>query len=164
MLYSSIWINARINIKELLFILSLISFWFLRFHNSGIKPSIDLKGYVSSLRKNFQLLLIHTYFQSNLTRAFIFNAGRFLILSHTILNLIFNLWQAILSLSMPPHIFNGENYQIWAVKMKSYLEAYDLWKVVMDDKPIQPLSENSTTAEIKLHSEGNEKIQSQIVI
>ena len=36
-----------------------------------------------------------------------------------------------------PQTFTGENYQIWAVKMKSYLEAYDLWEVVKEDKLMQ---------------------------
>jgi len=41
--------------------------------------------------------------------------------------------------------------------MESYLEAYDLWEVVMEDKPIHQLIEKSSDAEIKLHSE--EKIK-----
>ncbi|XP_049375495.1 uncharacterized protein LOC125840568 [Solanum verrucosum] len=48
-------------------------------------------------------------------------------------------------------IFTGENYQIWSVKMKSYLEAYDLWEVVMEDVPLQPA--NPTLAQIKSHSD-----------
>ncbi|KAH0712044.1 hypothetical protein KY289_008003 [Solanum tuberosum] len=47
-----------------------------------------------------------------------------------------------------------------SVKMRSYLEAYDLWETVMEDKVIQPLSEKSyySAAKIKLHSEGKTKI------
>jgi len=56
-----------------------------------------------------------------------------------------------------PKIFTGENYQIWSVKMKSYLEAYDLWEVVMEDVPLQPLPANPTLAQIKSHSD--EKIK-----
>ncbi|KAF3685427.1 hypothetical protein FXO37_00638 [Capsicum annuum] len=52
-----------------------------------------------------------------------------------------------------PKIFTGENYQIWSVKMKSYLQAYDLWEVVADDTPLQPLPENPTVAQIKSHSD-----------
>ncbi|XP_049379839.1 uncharacterized protein LOC125844576 [Solanum stenotomum] len=64
-----------------------------------------------------------------------------------------------------PQTFNGENYQIWAIKMKSYLEAYDLWEVVMEDKPIQQLTEKSSDAEIKLHSEEKiKKHKAKIVI
>ncbi|KAH0738446.1 hypothetical protein KY290_037151 [Solanum tuberosum] len=64
-----------------------------------------------------------------------------------------------------PQTFNGENYQIWAVKMKSYLQAYDLWEVVMEDKPIQQLTEKSSDAEIKLHSEEKiKKHKAKIVI
>jgi len=32
-----------------------------------------------------------------------------------------------------PPVFSGENYQIWYVKMKSYLEASGLWDVVMSE-------------------------------
>ncbi|XP_059281353.1 uncharacterized protein LOC132035051 [Lycium ferocissimum] len=56
-----------------------------------------------------------------------------------------------------PQTLTGENYQIWALKMKSYLEAYDLWEVVKEDKPIEPLPENSTPAQIKVHSEEKPK-------
>ncbi|XP_059281130.1 uncharacterized protein LOC132034785 [Lycium ferocissimum] len=61
--------------------------------------------------------------------------------------------------------FTGENYQIWSVKMKSYLEAYDLWEVVKKDKPIESLPENSTPAQIKAHSEEKtKKYKAKIVI
>jgi len=43
-----------------------------------------------------------------------------------------------------PPIFSGENYQIWSIKMKSYLEASDLWDVVMSE--IQSLQEDPTVA------------------
>ncbi|KAF2305662.1 hypothetical protein GH714_007334 [Hevea brasiliensis] len=29
----------------------------------------------------------------------------------------------------PPPVFSGERYSIWAVKMKAYLKAFDLWEV-----------------------------------
>ncbi|XP_009591866.1 uncharacterized protein [Nicotiana tomentosiformis] len=51
-----------------------------------------------------------------------------------------------------PQTFTGENYQIWSVKMKSYLEAYDLWEVVIEDKLIQ-LPANPALAQIKVHSD-----------
>ncbi|XP_060210913.1 uncharacterized protein LOC132637917 [Lycium barbarum] len=64
-----------------------------------------------------------------------------------------------------PQIFTGENYQIWAEKMKSYLEAYDLWEVVIEEKSIQEHPENSTPAEIKTHSEEKiKKCKAKIVI
>ncbi|XP_075098069.1 uncharacterized protein LOC142175382 [Nicotiana tabacum] len=56
-----------------------------------------------------------------------------------------------------PQTFTGENYQIWSVKMKSYLEAYDLWEVVMEDKLIQPLPTNPTLAQIKAYSDEKTK-------
>ncbi|KAL6328890.1 hypothetical protein AAG906_003907 [Vitis piasezkii] len=56
---------------------------------------------------------------------------------------------------LAPQIFAGENYQIWFVKMQTYLEAFDIWEVVAEDKPIAPLSPNPTLAQIKAHT--NEK-------
>ncbi|XP_071917228.1 uncharacterized protein [Coffea arabica] len=52
-------------------------------------------------------------------------------------------------LSNPPN-FTGENYQIWAVKMKSYLDANDLWDVIETD-PVPELSEVPTIAEMRAH-------------
>ncbi|GMJ06703.1 hypothetical protein HRI_004339500 [Hibiscus trionum] len=40
----------------------------------------------------------------------------------------------------PPFVFSGENYHIWVVKMRTYLQAHDLW-------------DNPTIAQIKHHSE-----------
>lgn len=60
------------------------------------------------------------------------------------------------TLSAPP-IFSGENYQIWAFKMQSYLEAYDLWEEVEEEKQIRPLPANPTVAQMKHHSEEKAK-------
>ncbi|WRX29201.1 protein of unknown function DUF4219 - like 10 [Theobroma cacao] len=53
-----------------------------------------------------------------------------------------------------PSIFFGENYPIWAVKMTTFLKAFDLWEVIEigGDPPIQKDS-NLTLAQIKQHSE-----------
>ena len=37
---------------------------------------------------------------------------------------------------LDPQIFARENYQIWSIKMQTYLEAFDFWEVVVEDKPI----------------------------
>lgn len=42
--------------------------------------------------------------------------------------------------------------------MKSYLEPYDLWKVVMEDIPLQPLPANPILAQIKSHSDEKSKM------
>ncbi|KAF2295992.1 hypothetical protein GH714_035579 [Hevea brasiliensis] len=60
------------------------------------------------------------------------------------------------SLSSPP-IFSGENYQIWAIKMKSYLQAFDLWDSVENNTDPTPLLENPTLAQIKIHNEERAK-------
>ncbi|KAG8499326.1 hypothetical protein CXB51_005873 [Gossypium anomalum] len=53
----------------------------------------------------------------------------------------------------PPPVFAGENYNIWALKMKTYLQAHDLWNVVLNDTEPPPLRANLTIAQIRQHSE-----------
>ncbi|XP_012448627.1 uncharacterized protein LOC105771779 [Gossypium raimondii] len=53
----------------------------------------------------------------------------------------------------PPLVFAGENYHIWVVKMKTYLQAHDLWNVVENDTKPAPLRANPTIAQIRQHSE-----------
>ncbi|XP_040952350.1 uncharacterized protein [Gossypium hirsutum] len=53
----------------------------------------------------------------------------------------------------PPPVFAGENYNIWAVKMRTYLQAHDLWNVVLNDTVPPPLRANPTIAQIRQHSE-----------
>jgi len=52
-----------------------------------------------------------------------------------------------------PPIFDGESYQLWAVKMKTYLEAFNLWKAVEDDYEVHPLPTNLIVAQIRNHKE-----------
>ncbi|XP_060170438.1 uncharacterized protein LOC132601360 [Lycium barbarum] len=53
-----------------------------------------------------------------------------------------------------PPIFIGENYHIWAIKMKAYLKALNLWEVVERGEPVvQPLRVNATLNEIKKYDE-----------
>jgi len=42
--------------------------------------------------------------------------------------------------------FYGENYQIWLVKIKSYLKSLGLWEIVDQDKQVPPLRANPTIA------------------
>ena len=57
------------------------------------------------------------------------------------------------SLTLNPHIIlTGGNYYIWSLKMQAYLKAYDLWEIVIEDKPITPLPANPTMAQIKFNS------------
>ena len=49
--------------------------------------------------------------------------------------------------------FSGENYQVWVVKMKSYLRALGLWNVIETGREPAPLSANPTIAQIKQHEE-----------
>ncbi|XP_016733033.1 uncharacterized protein [Gossypium hirsutum] len=50
-----------------------------------------------------------------------------------------------------PPIFAGDNYHIWVVKMKTYLQAIDLWSAVESDVEPPPLRENPTIAQIRQH-------------
>jgi hypothetical protein len=45
-----------------------------------------------------------------------------------------------------PPIFDGESYDLWAVRMESYLEDLDLWQVVEEDYDVPPLGESPTMA------------------
>ena len=55
--------------------------------------------------------------------------------------------------SIAPPVFNGVNFQYWAVRMEKYLEALDLWEAVEEDYEIPELTNNSTMAQIKAHKE-----------
>jgi hypothetical protein len=52
-----------------------------------------------------------------------------------------------------PPIFDGESYQLWAVKMETYLEAFNLWKAVEEDYEVHPLPTNPIMAQIRNHKE-----------
>lgn len=54
---------------------------------------------------------------------------------------------------LSPPIFNGENYQVWAVKMKTYLKGLGLWKYVEEDSAPEPLRANPTLQQIRSHEE-----------
>ncbi|XP_016730750.2 uncharacterized protein [Gossypium hirsutum] len=53
----------------------------------------------------------------------------------------------------PPLVFAGENYHIWVVKMKTYLQAHDLWSVIENDAEPPLLRANPTIAQMRQHSE-----------
>ena len=55
--------------------------------------------------------------------------------------------------SIAPPVFNGDNYQIWAVRMETYLEALDLWEAVEEDYDVPVLPNNPTMTQIKTHKE-----------
>ncbi|XP_052193857.1 uncharacterized protein LOC127802191 [Diospyros lotus] len=50
-------------------------------------------------------------------------------------------------------VFDGTNYQMWTVRMETYLEALDLCEAVEEDYEIPALSANPTMAKIKAHKE-----------
>jgi len=52
-----------------------------------------------------------------------------------------------------PPIFDGENNDLWAVRMESYLEALDLWEAVEEDYEVPLLPNNPTMAQLKYHKE-----------
>ncbi|KAL8096063.1 hypothetical protein AgCh_037136 [Apium graveolens] len=55
--------------------------------------------------------------------------------------------------SIVPPVFDGNNYQTWAVRMEAYLDALDLWEAVVEDYEIHELSDNATMAQIKAQKE-----------
>ncbi|XP_027937573.1 uncharacterized protein LOC114192150 [Vigna unguiculata] len=52
-----------------------------------------------------------------------------------------------------PPVFDGENYDAWAIKMGAYLEALDLWEAIEEDYEILPLPENPTMTQMKSYKE-----------
>ncbi|XP_075507299.1 uncharacterized protein LOC142544102 [Primulina tabacum] len=56
-----------------------------------------------------------------------------------------------------PPIFDGDNYQVWAIKMTTYLEALDLWEAIEEDYDVQPLPENPTMTQLRIHKERKTK-------
>lgn len=56
-----------------------------------------------------------------------------------------------------PLVFNGENYQVLAVKMKVYLKSLGLWQSVKDERNMQCLGDNLTLNQISAHVEKEAK-------
>ena len=54
-------------------------------------------------------------------------------------------------------ILTGTNYGVWAVKMGTYLRAFDLWEVVEHNRDPTPLNNNPTVAQIKFFNEEKAK-------
>lgn len=52
---------------------------------------------------------------------------------------------------MAPPVFDDENYQLWAVRVETYLEALDIWEAVEED--FISLPNDPTIAQIKSHKE-----------
>ena len=53
--------------------------------------------------------------------------------------------------------FDGENYQLWVVRMKKYLEDSDLQEAVEENYEIPPLLDNPTMAQVKRNKEKRAK-------
>ena len=54
-------------------------------------------------------------------------------------------------------VFDGENYQIWAIKMVAFLEANDLWDPIEEDYEIPPLAGNPTIVYVKSHKDKKQR-------
>ncbi|KAG8482916.1 hypothetical protein CXB51_024470 [Gossypium anomalum] len=52
-----------------------------------------------------------------------------------------------------PLVFNSEGFHIWVVKMRTYLQAFDLWEVINSDAELAPLTANPTVAQIRQHAD-----------
>ncbi|XP_052185878.1 uncharacterized protein LOC127797225 isoform X2 [Diospyros lotus] len=59
--------------------------------------------------------------------------------------------------SLSPPVFDGENYQVWAVKMKAHLRGLSLWQWVESEREIPPLGNNPTLNQIRAHEEAEAK-------
>ncbi|KAG6526717.1 hypothetical protein ZIOFF_016718 [Zingiber officinale] len=56
-----------------------------------------------------------------------------------------------------PPTFDGQNYVMWAVKMKTFLKGADLWSSVESDAPPAELRENPTVQQQRFYAEENAK-------
>ncbi|GKV27556.1 hypothetical protein SLEP1_g36718 [Rubroshorea leprosula] len=54
-------------------------------------------------------------------------------------------------------VFSGKNYVVWAVKMKAYLKAFDLWEDIETECVLPPLPVNATLNQMRRHSEESAK-------
>ena len=45
-----------------------------------------------------------------------------------------------------PIVFDRVNYDLWVIKMESYLESLDLWEAMEEDYDVTPLLEDPTMA------------------
>ncbi|CAL5436624.1 unnamed protein product [Camellia sinensis] len=55
--------------------------------------------------------------------------------------------------AITPPVFDGTNYQVWAVRMEAYLDANDLWEAAEQVYEVPPLPDNPTLAQIKNQKE-----------
>ncbi|EOY19976.1 Retrotransposon protein, unclassified, putative [Theobroma cacao] len=61
-------------------------------------------------------------------------------------------------------VFTSSNYQIWAIKMRAYLKAFDLWEIVeLGEAPIQRHA-NPTLVQTKQHSEERKALRNENVV
>ncbi|XP_045830967.1 uncharacterized protein LOC123922279 [Trifolium pratense] len=56
-----------------------------------------------------------------------------------------------------PPIFDGEDYDLWAVRMEAFLDALDLSETVEDDYDVSSLPKDSTAEQMKTHKERKTK-------
>ncbi|KAF2323340.1 hypothetical protein GH714_034743 [Hevea brasiliensis] len=59
--------------------------------------------------------------------------------------------------SIAPPSFNGDNYPVWVVKMRSFLKAMNLWESVESDADPPPLGRDPTLAQIKKYEDDKAK-------
>ncbi|TXG70682.1 hypothetical protein EZV62_005617 [Acer yangbiense] len=55
--------------------------------------------------------------------------------------------------AITPPVFDGTDYQVWAVRMEAYLDANDQWEAVENMYEVPPLPDNPTMVQIKNHKE-----------
>jgi len=58
---------------------------------------------------------------------------------------------------MAPPVFDGINYQVWVVRMETYLDANDQWEAIADTYEVPPLLDNPTIAQIKNNKEKSQR-------
>ena len=54
-------------------------------------------------------------------------------------------------------VFDGTNYQVWAIRMETYLDANDQWEAVEQVYEVPPLPNNPTLAQIRNQKDRKQK-------
>ncbi|XP_031264410.1 uncharacterized protein LOC116122736 [Pistacia vera] len=57
------------------------------------------------------------------------------------------------SASLSPLVFNGDQYHIWAIRMRAYLRGQGLWQYVEEEKQPPQLGPNPTLNQMRMHEE-----------
>ena len=62
---------------------------------------------------------------------------------------------------VPLLVFDGTNYQVWAIRIEAYLNGSDFWEAIEDKYEVPPFPNSPNMAQIKLHKGKKQKNSKQ---